>query len=386
MEDKLLNSDKFYLSDVYYVERGDKNVFKISWKMTEFCPYSCSYCYMSNAVEKARVKKDNPTQELCEEIASKIDKYTSTRAKPEQIIHLHLIGGEVAIFDLISILNKIKRLNKLSIATNLYRPLEYWQKLKDYCKSRGFGPGISASFHLGMLDEKGRKNFCDKVLALHCQVKAIVNNDNIQEYKPYFDMFMEHKIPIEITFERDNENRGCKLTEENQKYIDIIRDYQYKLRGGKPYYIAHLKDGRTFEYSSNIALLNNTYDGILNFSGFYCNAGENNLRINQKGEMLRSACRICSSIMKIGKILEEDTWQPYEQLKPFICDCNHANKGYQAMRVLKGCTCFNNTEMWQPGYNRETGEYIPKEEPIPDYHSSWVKTSGFWWDEIKEKK
>ena len=124
------NIEKFWLKDVYYVERGDKNVFKISWKMTDYCPYSCSYCYMSDAVEKARAKKDNPTQEQCELIASQFDKYLETHAKPEQTVWLHLIGGEVAIFDLIGILDKIKRLNHISIATNLYRPLEYWKKLK----------------------------------------------------------------------------------------------------------------------------------------------------------------------------------------------------------------------------------------------------------------
>lgn len=371
------NTEKFNLSEVYYTERGEKNLFKISWKMTDWCPYHCSYCYMSNAVAAAKAKKDNPTQEMVEEIASKFDRYVETHADPDADVVLHLIGGEVSVFNLIGILDKIKRLKKISLATNFYREQSYWEELKAYCGSRKIGFGISSSFHLEMLNEKQRWNFCEKLKAINGQMKAVVRNENIEVYRPYFDFVMENNLGLEITFERDGNNRGTTLSPENQKYIDTIRDYQFERRekkGFKPHYIAHLKDGRVFNYSSNIALLNNTNDGILDYSGFYCNAGENNVRINQKGQLLRSACRICSTYMKIGNILDESSWIPREKLKPFICDCNFED--LKGQKKLKGCTCFNNTEMWLPGFDRKTGEYTPKEVEIPDYHKIFEGTTG----------
>lgn len=392
------NAEKFHLKDVYYTERGDKKVFKISWKMTDFCPYHCSYCYMANAVAAAKAKKDNPTQEQVEEIASKLDKYIDSHAEKDAKIWLHLIGGEVSMFNLINILAKIKRLNAISIATNLYRNVDYWKDLKEYCKSRKISFGISGSFHLEMLNEKQRWDFCEKLNAIHSQMKAVVSNSNCEEYKPYFKYMMDHNLALEITICRDNENRGEHLTEENQKYIDSLRKYQYELRakkGLKPYYIAHLKNGSTFEYTSNIALLNNTYEGILDYTGFYCNAGENNIRINQKGDLLRSACRICSSIMKLGNIFDESTWVPKKDIKPFICDCNY--KGKNEVRQLKGCTCFNNTEMWLPGYNRKTKEYIEqKNVKVPNYFAmyegvnqlkdcDWSRANEIDEDDLKNK-
>lgn len=370
------NAEKFYLKDVYYTERGDKNMFKVSWKMTDLCPYHCSYCYMADAVEAARAKKNNPTQEQVEEIASKIDKYVEQHCKNDRTaIWLHLIGGEVSMFNLIAVLDKIKRVNSISIATNLFRKEEYWVELQKYCRSRGIACGVSASFHLEMLNEEQRWEFCHKLKTCKFQMKAVVDNSNCDEYKPYFDYVMENELPLEITLTRDNENRGAKLTKENQEYVDRLRKYQYDLRkkkNRKPYYIAHLKNGERFEYTSNIALLNNTYDGVLDYTGFYCNAGKNNIRITQKGDLLRSACRICSSIMKVGNILDESTWVSRDDMKPFLCDCNFREKGGE--RTLKGCTCFNNTEMWLPGYDNKTKTYTEKEVKMPNYWEMYAGT------------
>ena len=378
------NSTKFSLKDIYYVELGDKNIFKVSWKMTDWCPYKCSYCYMSKAVEAAKAKEDNPTQEYVEQIASNLDDYVNSHADPNALVRLHLIGGEPSIFNLVALLEKVERVKYISLATNFYRDLDYWVELKDYCIKRQIQLGIAASFHLEMLKtDKQRWDFCHKLLAVKGQLKAVLDNDNIEEYKPYFQFVMDNDLGLEITLTRDGENRGCTLTPENQEYVDQLRDYQYKRRTRrhlKPYFITHHYNGDVNYYSSNISLLNNTKEGILDYSGFYCNAGENNVRINQQGELLRSACRLCSGVMKIGNILDKKSWVNKEDLKPFICNCYTAklkSNYYNSKKVLKGCTCFNNCEMWQPGYNRETKIFTPGVvEPIPNYHEMYKGTKG----------
>lgn len=370
-EDTIKNChEKFSFEDIAYLERGPKNQFKISWKMTDYCPYSCSYCYMSNAVQAAKAKNDNPSQEFVEKIASKIDKYLETHAKPNVRVELHLIGGEVSIFDLIGLLNQISRVNRLNIVTNLYRSKEYWAALKQYLDRRGIELRMSASFHLPMLSEEKRLEFIEKANLLKAQVKAVVNNENLQEYYKYFIKIMELKLPLEITVERKGDNKSVTLSEENQKLIDGIREYQAELMSGKdrkPYYIAHLKDGRILPYTSNISLINNLEEHSLDLTGYFCNAGINNVRINQKGQILRSACRLCSAYMFMGNLLDESTWVPKSEILPFICDCNIRDK--TGRKAFKGCVAFCNTEMWLPGYNTITCKYNPPKRPVvvPNY-------------------
>lgn len=374
------NSSKFSLKDAFYIESGYPNDYKISWKMTNWCPYHCSYCYMSNAVEAAKAKKDNPTQEQLEQKAEMLNEYLKTHCDENKRVKLHLIGGEVAVFDLRKIVEKIPRVKLLIIATNFYRDVEYWGELKEYLRSRNCSLGISASFHLEMLKEEQRWKFCEKLQEISCQMKAVVSPKNIEEYKPYFQYVIDHNLGLEITLERDNENKALynDFTKEQQSYIDYLRNYQYQRknkRGDNFYFRAHLKDGTYNDYTSNISMLNNTKEGILDFSGFYCNAGENNIRINQKGDILRSACRLCSTYMKLGNILDKSSWVDQKDLKPFICDCNF--KDAKGIKKLKGCTCFNNTEMWQQGYNRETKIFNENVNiiKIPNYFEMY-KNSG----------
>ena len=367
------NSEHISMDDIMMIERPyDKRpIFKISWKMTHLCPYACSYCYMSNAVEKAKMCKDNPTQEKVEEIASHFDEMLSKLADEKDEVQLHLIGGEPSIFDLIKVIEKIKdkRLRYISVASNIYRDYSYWEKLITYCKLRGIDIGVSASFHLEQLDAKEKRDeYANKVIGLKLQCKAVVNNENIKDYKPYFDRFMEANRAIEITLERNNKNECCKLSEENQKYIDSIREYQYNRKQSNktylPYYTVTLKNGRKIGYSSNIALINSIKEGALDPSGFYCTAGLHNIRIDLKGNLTRSACRLCSMYFKMGNILKGDYEKPDEMV---ICKCREAGKDH--IYQDKYCTAFNNTSMYRLGYDRVTGLYNANHGiEIPDYH------------------
>lgn len=361
------------MNDIMMIERPyDKRpIFKISWKMTHLCPYSCSYCYMSNAVEKARVCKDNPTQEKVEEIASHFDEMLSKLADEKDEIQLHLIGGEPSIYDLVKVIEKIKdkRLKYISVASNIYRDYSYWERLIVYCKARGIDIGVSASFHLEQLNTKEKRDeYANKVIGLKLQCKAVVNNDNIKDYRPYFDMFMNANVAIEITLERNSKNECCKLSDENQEYIDLIRTYQFNRKQRNkdylPYYTVTLKNGRKIGYSSNIALINSINEGALNPSGFYCTAGLHNVRIDLKGNLTRSACRLCSMYFKMGNILEGNYEKPKDMV---ICKCHEAGKDH--IYQDKYCTAFNNTSMYRIGYDRVTGTYNPNHGvEIPDYH------------------
>ena len=244
---------KIKMSDILAIERPYKKrpIYKISWKMTNMCPYACSYCYMSDAVLKAKMCKDNPTQQDVEEIASHFDEMIEKLAEPTDFIQLHIIGGEPSIFNLKNVLSKItsNQFCHIILATNLYRPFSYYQDLKEYCGSRNIKIGFIGSFHLEMLKtEKERFEYVNKIVKLKGKCKAVTNNENIPIYKPYFKYLMTQNIPVEITVERDNKNKCVVLSEENQAFIDELRNYCYKLEQSHksylPYYTVTLKDER----------------------------------------------------------------------------------------------------------------------------------------------
>ena len=367
------NSEHINLSDLMALERPyDKRpLFKISWKMTNMCPYSCSYCYMSKAVAKAKAEHDSPSQEKVEEIASHFDEMLDKLASPRDSVQMHLIGGEPSIYDLAAVIARVRRVDYLNFATNLYRPYEYWEKLFSYCKSRGIHYGASASFHLEALDtEAKREEYAEKVIGLKVQCKAVVNDRNIDIYEPYLRRFMKNMNSIEITIERDGKNACTALSPMHQKFVDEVREYQFarKERNSKdylPYYTATMRNGRKIGYSSNIAFINSLNEGGFDTTGFWCNAGMHNVRIEKDGSMKRSACRLCSMYFKMGNVCDINS---YEKPKgEIICKTTEAGKDHKYQ--TKYCTCFNNISMHRLGYDRRTGIYNPDHGiEIPDYH------------------
>lgn len=371
MESLLSNSEFIKMDDIMMIERPyDKRpIFKISWKMTDLCPYACSYCYMSNAVEKAKHCKDNPTQEFVESIASKFNTlYNRLADTSKDEVQLHLIGGEPSLFNLINVLKKVENipLRYISLASNIYRPASYYQELKEYAKSRGIDFGCSASFHL---EQCNPDEYAKKLIELKFQCKAVVNKNNISIYKPYFDEFMKHNLAIEITIERDNANKVSEMSDEDLEYITKIRKYQFDRKASHssylPYYTVTLKNGRKINYSSNIAMINSIIEHKLDCTGFYCDAGLHNVRIEKNGNLKRSACRICSMYFKMGNILKDDYEKPNGMI---ICKCNEAGK--DGIYQDKFCTAFNNTSMYRLGYNKITGIYDKNHGiEIPDYYN-----------------
>lgn len=319
------------MDDIVSVEK--KHIFfKVSWKMTNSCNYRCPYCYMAKAVAKG----DNHTsEETVLKIASKIDDITSIQAKG-RTVQLHLIGGEVSQYNLINVLDKIKKVRKLIIVTNFSAPTDYWLNLKSYCKKRKIQPNIIASFHLTQCDHEG---FIEKAIKVHASVKSVINPDNINEYKPYFEKLKKNNIRIEITVERDSEN-SCKqfIDKEIQDYVDTVNDTLVKK---DVYFNVKTKDGKVIPFGTNISFINSIDIGGFDPEGFLCTAGLDDIRILPDGRLQRAGCRHASILNDIGNILGEYTLPT----KPIICHTTEADKnGLQRHRM---CTCFCNTNMYR---------------------------------------
>lgn len=323
------------MDDIIRVEKLHRS-FKISWKMTDACNYRCPYCYMKDAVAK---QKHTP-QEFVEKIASRLDKLIEVQSKGRPI-NLHLIGGEICLYDLVPVIDKIrsKQLKSIILATNFSAKDDYWQRLTDYCIRRNITPNIISSFHLSQCD---KDDFVRKAIKFKTHVKAVVNSENIDTYRPYFDKLLENGNRVEVTVERDNQNKCIRLTEEQQGYIDSLNN---ELLKHQTYFNVYLKNGDVVTFPSNISFINSIDVGGFDPDGFICTAGIDGIRIAQDGSVRRAGCRHASvSQNRLGNILDDDIWDKLPK-EPWVCKTIEAGK--DGILVHKMCTCFGNASMWR---------------------------------------
>ena len=312
--------------------------FKISWKLTNWCNYRCSYCYMSKDVEKTHIQ--TPYKNVLK-IARNIDKIIPKGRDTE----LHLIGGEVGWYNLVEIIDQIKSpyLKRVIIATNFSSPIGFWKVLREYCKSRGIQLLIIASFHLEMCD---KDEFVSKVIEVNAKVKCVVNSKNIKEYMPYFEKLKQHNIRIQPTVERDSFNIAEKFDQENLKYLDELNE---ALKNTIPYYKVTMKDGTVHWFYSNIEFVNSIDIGGFDGEGFYCSAGIDGLRIDVNGRVIRAGCQMCATdTMLLGNMLTGDIPKPVTE--GIICKSlqrRKRNSDGSYLVLKKYCTAFNNTSMYK---------------------------------------
>lgn len=350
------------MQDIVRIERISKEQFKISWKMTEGCNYHCSYCYMKDLVAKG----NHTPQETVESYATHIDRILEAAHTRCQ---LHLIGGEVCLYDLIAVLEKIHDpnhyLRHLICATNFSQTRDYWQSLISYCNGRDIETSIIASFHITQCDTN---EFINKAIALkdNLFVKCVINKDNIAEYKKLFVPLIENGVLIQPTIERDSINTPIALSDEDKAYCDYLHDcYRNKtydkahwkdIKDKQLYYDVTLKSGEVIHYSSNIEMINDI-EGGLDTEGFYCTAGLSGIRINPKGELQRAGCRFCASKFGAGKLgrIEDFVALPKESvlchttLPEEAVDENGKKTGKPdySRTKKKLCTAFINATMWR---------------------------------------
>ena len=321
------------MDDIIKVEKLHK-CFKISWKMTDACNYRCPYCYMKDAV----AKQNHTPQDFVEKIASRIDRLIEVQSKGRSV-NLHLIGGEICLYDLVPVIDKIKskQLKSIILATNFSAKDDYWQRLTDYLRQRNVTPNIISSFHLSQCD---KNEFVRKAIKFNTHVKAVVNSENLDTYRPYFDELLDNGNCVEVTVERDDQNKCVPLTEEQQCYIDFLNK---ELLKHQTYFNVYLKNGDVITFPSNISFIDSIDIGGFDPDGWVCTAGIDGIRINQKGDVQRAGCRH-SSINKIGNIFDDNI---YDKLPKHNFICRTKETDSKGVFKHKFCTCFGNSSMWR---------------------------------------
>ena len=321
------------MDDIVEVIRND-NTFKISWKMTNWCNYRCSYCYMSKSVSETIT--NTPMEHLLK-IANEINNIIEKQANGRNIT-LHLIGGEVGYFDLIKILDciKSKQLSQVIIATNFSSSIKYWYKLLQYCNNRNCWLNIIASLHI---EQCNIEDFIKKVKTMgkHARIKCVINDNNIKQYKEIFSNLKG--IVIQPTLERNSDNENSSITKETKEYIDYLNSKLDK--SIVPYYYVITKSGKRIPFYSNIEMINNIEGGGFDPEGFECTAGLDGVRIDVDGSLRRAGCQWCGKKENwLGNLITGEYTLPTE---PIICHTTIDHK-YLGKRH-KYCTAFGNTSM-----------------------------------------
>ena len=122
----------------------------IKWRLTDACNYKCSYClrysWSNKTQDLKNIKADNELAiKLIPEIARIINEMPGK-------VKLDLIGGEVSLLDLETILKGIfaitnDKLFRLNITTNMFKPAEYYTNLCNLVYENGAELGITCSWH-----------------------------------------------------------------------------------------------------------------------------------------------------------------------------------------------------------------------------------------------
>ena len=122
----------------------------IKWRLTDVCNYRCSYCIRHSWSKKPQdLKYLQEDIKLINETAPEVARIINEMPGK---VKLDLIGGEVSLLDLTSILTTLfkicgNKLFRINITTNMSNSAEYYTNLCNLVASYGAELGVTCSFH-----------------------------------------------------------------------------------------------------------------------------------------------------------------------------------------------------------------------------------------------
>jgi len=281
-------------------------VFCVSWMLSDFCNYSCSYCPSFYHSSKAKFYDIFIYYEFIDYIK------TYTEKNGFNVCRLALTGGEPTAYkDLFNIIEYFsKRINniklELAIGTNLSPSIKYWDRYLELVSSLD-ASSIHASYHH---EFASMQTFVDTVKHIHeskkskILVRKVVTESNVEDSICLYDKISA--INVDCFLKLDNKLHDKKeisydMFSEEHKIIlqKIINDTTKKI---------HTRSETGIEYinTSSQAL----FEKITTFKNWKCNAGYQSIYVDKNGKINR-----CYSDFNgtIGNILDGS----YKKYLPF---------------------------------------------------------------------
>jgi len=325
----------FKSSDIVAIIKDQNNaMFDLSWKLTSWCNYNCSYCS-----QETRQKKFN-SQPILEARAKNIDKIINQLSN-KKAIQLSLIGGEITYYNLIDILKNINlsKIFKIRLTTNFSQDNNYFIELLDflYKQNNNLKITLTLSFHDEYIP---LSSFLNKVVKLHESIQTKYNNKS----KVKLNVSLVINNELDCTLLKQFITNYPKLTicpniqrDINGKIVDLDKEHmEFKtnlttkenFKTNKILLI--LKSNKHIYFSDTSTILNNIDEKVFISKGYLCSAGLNNLRIDENGNIRRGQCPLELSKNIVGNIdNDKNIILPTEPIK-----CSFENSSIKSGCIL----------------------------------------------------
>ena len=309
--DNLINQDEIKSIEL------TQNYFLINWHLTEWCNYNCPYCCNVQRKDKPKFIPEKEIENRLININDKIIK----KVDQNILIFLKLIGGEVSFYNWIKLLDKVERLDKITMVTNFSQKLEYYQDLYKYCRKRNISLILLCSYH------EENKDYFKKSIDLYkwClengfsrpSIRLMVGkNFDIS----LIDKYKQNGITPNLSKIRDANNKVLPLPEDvDNKLMTSI--FTRKAPFGK--LKVTYKDNNVEYFKNEVSLTNYIQNNGFDPTGFVCSAGTTTLYIDDKGNVTKGGCRYLFD-KYLGNIVSDDIEIPTENI---ICRLNENNTG-----------------------------------------------------------
>ena len=212
-------------------------------------------------------------------ISKEINKIICKLKQQDKNIDVHLIGGEVSIYDIKNLILKnidLSNIYRFSMVTNLSRNVEYYKELFEYLTQNKVNIRIKASFHP---TEVSAEDFVNKIKSLKdyniIPSLLITKNEEINNYVyNIYNKLKEIGIQPSVSLERIN---GIQIDVSFIKNKEILSEDRCKFH---VYYNNNEK-----ELLTKYELLNK----IKNTKDYLCDINNSKLIIGPKGN-IKNAC------------------------------------------------------------------------------------------------
>ena len=335
-----------YNEDIASIEyRGhDEGTFRIRYRVTALCNYSCAFCVQGSREEHIRAAREEGNR-VRQEITDALVSFIETELRGYKAITIDLIGGEVTVLKQFpSIMEQLIDCDypgnlTIHITTNLSLSKE---RLVEMCSlfdgKRNRFLTLSASYYR---DYTTVEEFVDKIEAM-AKGRVTRRRDKLGYVMGRLRWRvprLREKLQISVGFPILDDESYAEYLDFKEKYlgilagvdpivirgypVDLSNEVKERLRssGGRRVKVA-FKDG-TIAFYRNIQQVALELDDVERFcpDGFVCDAGIDNISIDVDGEVYRCPVIPRDEAMRLGNI--HDGFQRLRE--PRLCEANHCS-------------------------------------------------------------
>lgn len=275
--------------DIYTQPADFENYMYLSWVITDFCNYRCSYCKEEHYGGKHKWVEHKYNEKFLRDVRAR---------NPHKKIFLEIFGGEPTLYPkLIELLEVCKELNIYAeLISNAAKRLSYWERIAPLLNH------VSLSYHIENTNYDHFKDVAklcaeyidvyttfvpppDYVKDAYFKAIDIVNTETTKclmaNIKPVRINFGAHFYPY--SDEEWRIFRNCTLMKNKNRTTEHI---------SKSSDLYHTTDTGVEVLNLNKFLAS----GKTVFTGYRCNAGIDKLRIDPNGDIHAADCRVLQNL------------------------------------------------------------------------------------------